>query len=173
MADILDYTQNTTPADADALYLVDDATGTPADNYTLLSDFYDSVRDGIDRTIIIMCIDVDTALTTGNGWSNIQVPIPNIVDGYNLIDAQGILAVASTSGNPSFQIYNLTQTADMLTTLIQFDTGDLLSRSASTGSVIDTNNDDVAVGDQLRFDCDIKGSAAVRGITFELEFGKP
>ena len=120
-----------------------------------------------------MCVKANVALTSGDGWSNVQFPIPNIVDGYNLIDAQGILAIASTSGNPSFQIYNLTQTTDMLTTLIQFDTGDLLSRSASTGSVIDTNNDDVAVGDQLRFDCDVKGSAAVRGMTFELEFGKP
>jgi len=40
MADILDYTQNTEWAYADAIYLVDDATGTPADNYITLSDFF-------------------------------------------------------------------------------------------------------------------------------------
>ena len=173
MADILDYPQNTTPADGDALYIVDDPSGTPADEYVKLSDLYDGVRDGIDRDFEIVLIDSSTNLSTGDGFSNIPFVIPSVINGYNLIAAHAAVTGASTAGLPLFQVYNVTQTADMLTTGITIDVGEFTSYTALNAAEIDTANDDVATGDILRFDCDEDGSTGAVGAIMLLTFGKP
>lgn len=172
MADILDYTQNTTPAAGDALYLVDDASGSPADNYILLSDFADGMRDNLDREIEIILIDTNTALTTGDGFSYVPFIVGEHLNGYNLIKASAAVTTASTSGTPTFQIYNVTDTTDMLSTAITIDEGEKTSYTATAASVVDTAHDDVATGDELRFDCDVKGSST-KGAVIITKWAKP
>ena len=172
MADILDYTQNTSVASGDAIYLVDDAGGAPADNYALVSDFADGIRDEMDREVELILIDSATALTTGDGFSGVNFFIGEHLDGFNLIDAQACVNTASTSGTPTFQIHNVTDSADMLSTAITIDASDKTSYTASAASAVDDTKDDVAKGDELRFDCDVKGSSTA-GAVIIMRFAKP
>ena len=59
------------------------------------------------------------------------------------------------------QIYNVPQPADMLTTKVTIDVDEKISYSAPSKPVIDTANDDVAMFDQLRVDCDVGETTAV------------
>jgi hypothetical protein len=110
------------------------------------------------------------AITTGNG--KVFWPVPSTINGWNLVAVAAFLTTASSSGNPSVQVHNLTQAADMLTTNITIDSGETHSSSAATPAVIDGANDDVATGDMLRIDIDAAGTGA-KGLIVELQFEEP
>ena len=168
MADILDYDELPSPTSDVALYGVDDPTGTPIDKHILIKNMDLAVDKTIELTILTNSIPVSVI----DGAGDIYFTVPPILDGRNLIDADASVAIASSSGLPTFQIYNLTQTADMLSTKITIDENELTSYTAATPAVPDTGNDDVATGDQIRIDCDVAGTGT-KGLTIILKFRKP
>lgn len=102
-----------------------------------------------------------TDLTTGDGkmlWT-----VPAELNGMNLISVQGAVYTVSSSGTPTFQIHNLTDTQDMLSTLITIDESEYSSATAVTAPVINASYDDVATGDRLRIDCDVAGTGTTGG----------
>lgn len=110
------------------------------------------------------------AITTGDGKAYFF--IPSDLNGYNLVDADACVTTASTSGTPTIQIYNVTDSVDMLSTRITIDANEKTSYTAATAPVIDTSNDDVATGDELRVDIDVAGTGA-KGLTVILVFQLP
>jgi hypothetical protein len=60
----------------------------------------------------------------------------------------------------------------MLTTKITIDANEKHSKDAATPAVIDTANDDVAYGDEIRVDCDVAGTGTL-GLEIELVFATP
>lgn len=110
------------------------------------------------------------AIETGDGKAYFTVP--EACNGMNLIKVEMSLTTVSSSGIPTVQIHNVTQTADMLTTKLTVDANELHSKDAAAAAVIDTNNDDVATGDQLRIDNDVAGTGA-KGQTVILTFQLP
>lgn len=106
-----------------------------------------------ERTISVLINDA-TALTSGDGKAYAR--IPSSMNGFNLVEVAA--SRLSGTGTPSFQIHNLTQTQDMLSTNITIDSGETDSSTAATAAVINTSNDDVATGDRLRIDCDDAGT---------------
>ena len=167
MADqkITQLTELTALASGDYLVAVDDPGGSPQTKYITVANSYIATRG-----FTIPMMDNSVAPTTGDSISGIYFPIPAQINGWNLIDADAALGVASTDGVPTFQIYNVTDSVDMLSTPITIDETEVTSFTAATQPVIDTTNDDVATGDQLRFDCDATGTSA-KGLTFILVFG--
>lgn len=111
--------------------------------------------------------DTDT-VTTGDG--KFIFAIPSDLNGYDLKDAQAFVTTVSSSGLPTVQIRNVTQTADMLTTAITIDVSEFTSYTAATARVIDTANDDVATGDLIAIDVDVAGTGA-KGLGVILTFG--
>lgn len=111
-----------------------------------------------------------TALTTGDG--KMLLTIPAELNGYNLTGAHAAVYTASSSGLPTVQLHNLTDTADMLTTPITIDEGELNSYDATTAPVIDATHDDVATGDRLRVDVDVAGTGTA-GLEIILTFALP
>jgi hypothetical protein len=111
-----------------------------------------------------------TALSTGDG--KLYFTVPANLDGYNLTSAHAAVYVASSSGLPSIQVHNLTDTVDMLSTAITLDVGELNSYIATTPPVVDTSNDDVSTGDIIRIDVDAAGTD-VEGLDIHLVFNKP
>ena len=109
----------------------------------------------------------DTALTTGDGKFYLQ--IPESIAGFNLTGIAVKLVTASTSGLPSFALYNVTDSVDMLSTNVTVDATETHSKDATTAAVIDTAHDGVAYGDELRLDCDVAGTGAA-GLYLILEF---
>ena len=123
------------------------------------------------KLVEIMASDMSTAITTGDGKAGFMVPAS--MNGMNLIRAHAaLLAAQSSSGTPTIQIRNATQTADMLSTRITIDANESTSHTAATPPVVDTSNDDVATGDLLYVDVDVAGTGA-KGLLVTLEFQLP
>ena len=65
---------------------------------------------------------------------------------------------SSSSGLPLIQIHNLTDTADMLGTLITIKVGEFNSYTADARSAVNAAAENVATGDRFRVDVDAAGT---------------
>lgn len=110
------------------------------------------------------------AITTGDGKAYWRVPAS--LGGMDLVAVGAHVTTVSSSGLPTVQIANVTQAADMLTTKLTIDANEKDSSTAATPAVIDTGNDDVATGDELRIDIDVAGTGA-KGLIVDLAFRLP
>lgn len=110
------------------------------------------------------------AITTGDG--KFHYFVPSTSNGMNLVAVAAAVSTVSSSGTPTIQIHNVTQAADMLSTRITIDANEKHSKDAATPAVIDTANDDVATGDELRIDIDVAGTGA-KGLMVEMQFQLP
>ena len=108
------------------------------------------------RIMEIKVVDDATALTTWD-WKVIVV-IPIELNWWNLVAAHAMVSTVSSSWTPTYQIRNVTQAADMLSTRITIDASEYTSYTAATAPVIDTSNDDVATGDRIAVDKDVAGT---------------
>lgn len=125
------------------------------------------------RIVELILLDDGTDTATGDGAGDITFTVPSEINGWNLVNAHAAVEVAGATGTTDIQIYNVTQTADMLTTKITIDSGELTSYTAATPPVIDTSNDDVATGDALRFDVDAVSTTAAKGLKVIMTFQLP
>ena len=128
------------------------------------------LNDLSKRIASLKVYDDATAATIGDG--KLYFTIPSDLNGFNLIDADAALSTASTSGLPTIQIANVTDTTDMLLTKISIDANEKTSWTAVTPPVIDTTKDDVVRGDLLRVDVDVAGTGA-KGLEIILVFQQP
>ena len=110
------------------------------------------------------------AITTGDGKAYWRVP--STLAGFNLVAVAAQVTTVSSSGLPTVQIHNLTDTADMLSTALTIDASELDSSTAATAAVINTATDDVTTGDQIRFDIDVAGTGT-KGLMVEMQFRLP
>jgi hypothetical protein len=136
------------------------ASGAPA--------FEDASGGGSSSRVVSIKLTPDTgdALTTGNG--KFIYFVPAILNGMNLVSISAGVSTVSSSGIPTFQIHNLTDTQDMLSTALTVDASEYHS-STATAAVIDTDYDDVATGDRIRIDCDTAGTGT-KGVQIDMVF---
>ena len=123
------------------------------------------------RYFQITVFDATSTVTTGDGKAYFHIPTG--LNGMNLVYAHGMVVTAGTTNSTTVQINNVTQTADMLTALIEIETGETGSDTSAPGVTIDTANDDVATNDVLRIDVDTASSTAPLGLTITLGFQLP
>lgn len=122
------------------------------------------------RLFYIKVFDHDTAVATGDGKAHIA--IPEELTGMNLVGAHAAVYTVSSSGLPTVQIHNLTDTSDMLSTVITIDENEKNSYTAATPPVINTGEDDVVTGDEIRIDVDVAGTGT-KGLDVILSFQTP
>lgn len=115
--------------------------------------------------------DPTADLTTGDGKAFIHIPAS--LNGMNLVSVHAEVITAGTTGTTDFQIHNLTQTADMLSTVLTIDSGETGSDTAAVPAVIDLANDNVATNDVIRLDIDAVSTTAPKGLIVTLEFRLP
>ena len=120
------------------------------------------------KSLQVTAFDYKTNITVGDGAA--YVTVPSSYAGMNLVAVHARVITAGTTGTTDIQIYNLTQTADMLSTKIAIDSGETGSDTAATAAVIDTSNDDVASWDVLRIDVDAISTTAPKGLIVTMEF---
>jgi hypothetical protein len=114
----------------------------------------------------------DTAdVATGDGAAFFHIP-PGL-NGMNLVYAHGAVYTAGTTNSTTVQLYNMTQTADMLTALIEIETGEVGSDTSAPGVDIDEDNDDVATNDRIRIDVDTVSTTEPKGLVITLGFSLP
>lgn len=124
----------------------------------------------VNRSVILKAVADDAALTTGDGKMYLTVPVE--LNGMNLTAIAAHVYTASTSGTPTIQVYNLTDTSDMLSTRITIDENETDSSTATAAAVIDTAHDDVATADVLRVDVDVAGTGT-KGLELRMSFQIP
>lgn len=124
----------------------------------------------LTKDIELKVIDDATALTTGTG--KLIFAIPASLGGCDLTAAHAFVTTASSSGLPTVQVRNVTQAANMLTTLITIDASEFTSYTAATAPVIDSGNKDVATGDLVSIDVTVAGTGA-KGLGVILTFTLP
>jgi hypothetical protein len=147
-----------------------DATATPTANKIPIADSNKLIDNWISKTVVIQVSDPNgDAITSGDGKAFFTVPAS--LNGCNIIDADVSLTTASTSGTPTIQIRNVTDSQDVLSTRITVDANEKTSYTASTQPVINTSYDDVSTGDQLAVDIDVAGTG-VKGLSVILIFKK-
>lgn len=119
---------------------------------------------------ILVSDPAGSAITTGDGKAYYRVP--STLNGMNLVSVAAALTTSSSSGIPTIQIANATDSVDMLSTKLTIDASETDSSTAATAAVIDTTHDDVATGDMLRIDIDVAGTGA-KGLIVEMQFQLP
>ncbi len=107
---------------------------------------------------VVKIIANDTALSTGDNLNNNRFVMPDDFAGHELTEINAHVFTVSSSGLPTFQLQNVTQTADILATRVTIDESELDSNTAATGELIDTAQDDYTKGDELQLDCDVAGT---------------
>lgn len=113
-----------------------------------------------------------TDSTTGDGKAFVH--IPPALNGKNLVYVHGFNSTAGAgTGKTKVQIHNVTDTQDMLSTILSIDVGEKGSDTAETASVINTTYDDVSTNDLLRIDVDNISSTAGKGTTVTMGFKLP
>jgi len=125
--------------------------------------------DNNTRIVVIKCIADDTALETGDGLTHFT--IPTYLDGFDLVAVGAHVYTVSSSGAITIQIHNLTDTVDMLSTELTIDVSEKDSSTAAVAAVIDTAEDDVTEGDEIRIDVDGAGTDTL-GLEIRMEFEK-
>jgi len=111
-------------------------------------------------------------ISIGDGIAGFQYRIPAEMNGWNLVGVAASVTTASSAGTPTFQIHNITQAADMLSTALTIDVSEMDSATAATPAVIDAVNDDVATANKLRVDVDTAGTGT-KGLSISLTFQAP
>lgn len=152
----------------DDLYVIVDTSAAETKEQPV-SEAAIAISDRITRVVIIKAITDTTALTVGNGLTTFVVPVE--LNGANLVSVGAHVFTASSSGTPTIQIRNATDSVDMLSTAITIDANELDSATATTAAVINTATDDVATGDVIAIDVDVAGTGT-QGLEIRLGFRK-
>jgi len=105
----------------------------------------------------------DGALSAGDGAT--YEAIPSYLNGMKLVCAEAHVFTASSSGTVSVMIHNYTDTVDMLSSTIDI----AASAKHTTTTAVDTDNNTVATGDEIRVDIDGAGTGS-KGLMLFLTF---
>lgn len=108
-------------------------------------------------------LNSDVALAVGDyqGW----FMIPPALNGWN-ITFVGAMRKAGGTGVPAFQLRNVTDSVDVLSTKVTIDSGENTSGSAATPPVINTGVDDVASYDIFAVDVDVAGTNTFNAVFY-------
>jgi|GEM_PF-2024754 len=123
------------------------------------------------KSVQAVIFEFGASVQTGDG--KFYLHVSSAIAGMNLVAVHAEVITAGTTGTSDIQIANVTQAADMLSTVITIDSAETGSDTAATPAVIDTGNDDVAENDLLRIDVDAVSTTAPLGLIVTLEFRLP
>lgn len=128
---------------------------TNTNNYVTSSNRADGAQTAITTQIMLVPDAVNLTLgdIKGGTWT-----IPSILDGFNIVEVAFSIATPSTSGLPTFTLYNLTDSVDILSTPATIDENEYSTYTATTPLVINQANSLVSTGDRIAFNCDVTGT---------------
>lgn len=144
-------------------------TGTETDKYVSPDKLAGSNLGIRIAQIIVINFTTDCAIGNGKAYFRINA----VLTGMNLVSVAAACITAGTTGTMDIQIANVTDTTDMLSTVITIDSTETDSKSAAAPAVIDTTKDDVVTGDILRVDIDAVHTTAAKGLIVEMGFQLP
>jgi hypothetical protein len=90
----------------------------------------------------------------------------------NIVDLDFHVTTGSTSGTPTFQVYNKRSAHNVLSTAVTIDINETDSKDAAVQPVIDPAYDELQTGDELRFDCSVVGTGT-KGVQIRINCQLP
>jgi hypothetical protein len=123
------------------------------------------------KVVQVMVVGPTTDCATGDGAAYVVVPLE--LNGMNLVGVHGRAITAGTTGTMDVQIRNVTDSQDMLSTKLTWDSTEAGTNTAAAAAVIDTTKDDVVTYDLLAIDVDAVQSTAAKGMIITLTFQLP
>lgn len=109
-----------------------------------------------------------TDIATGDGKAYFIVP--DEMTGMDLVRIAATAMTAGTTDSTTIQIANVTDSQDMLSTVMSIESGETSTRTSASPGVIDPDHDDVATGDVLRIDVDAVSDTPPKGLIVEMAF---
>jgi hypothetical protein len=100
------------------------------------------------------------------------IRIPSRLNGLNLTQVGASCTTAASSGTTTIQFRRVragSGDVNMLSTALTIDSGEIDSSTAAVPAVINTANDDVLTGDQIRFDVTAVGTGTL-GVVVTFKF---
>jgi len=110
-----------------------------------------------EKVIQMVVVDFTTALTTGNG--KFYFHVPSTLNGFDIVDVHAEVISAPAGSTIIIDLYNVTQSGDILSTNLTIDASETGSDTAAAAAVIDTGQDDLQTNDVIRVDIDQIGSS--------------
>jgi hypothetical protein len=108
---------------------------------------------------------VDVSVADGKAY----FVIPPALNGMNLVYANAAVVTAGTTNATTIDIYNVTDSQDMLSTAISIASTGVLG----TAGTVNATYDDVATGDRIRIDVTSASTTNAKGLLIMLEFRLP
>jgi hypothetical protein len=96
--------------------------------------------------------------------------VPDAWDGLMLVDIEGYVTQASSSGSPTFQVRNATKGFNVLLTKLIVAANMLRTDATAPYPLIDSTRARVNADDMLFFDCNVAGTGAM-GFVVNMAFG--
>jgi len=121
------------------------------------------------KTVVLKPMDYSTVVEDGDGM---RFVVPGDLNGMDLVSVGAHVYTAPTSGVMKIYISNITTASQILSSEMQIDVSEKDTITASSAAVIDTGEDDVSTGDELRIYASDAASGA-SGLEVRLAFEKP
>lgn len=115
----------------------------------------------------VIAVDSWTDVSAADGKA--YIAIPECMNGMNLVRANAVVNTAGTTNATTIDIYNVTDSHDMLSTAISIASG----WTVGTAWTVDTSYDDVATNDILRIDVTSASTTKPKWLIVVLEFQLP
>jgi hypothetical protein len=125
------------------------------------------------RYVQMVIADFTADIAEGNGKFYLHIPAG--LNGMDLVEVHAKVITVGDGSTVSVMVHNLTDTTDMLSTILTIDDGELDSKDAATAAVINASEDDVVTDDVIRIDVDGNGgdTTVAKGLIVTLGFRLP
>lgn len=119
------------------------------------------------KSVVVQTVDGATDVSVADGKA--YFVIPAALSGMNLVSANARVITAGTTNATTIDIYNVTDSQDMLSGAISIASGDVLG----TAGTVNASYDDVATNDCIRIDVTTASTTNAKGLIVFLEFRLP
>lgn len=120
------------------------------------------------RNVIIQVYPYNGSAAVGDAQAYFRIPAD--LNGLNLTAVGAQVYTAGTTNTLTIQVRNKTDAADMLSTAMTIDSGEVDTSTAATPPVINGSADDVATGDLIAIDIDAIQTTPSQGLSVTLTF---
>lgn len=119
------------------------------------------------KSLSVYVVGATTDVSAGDGQYYFM--LPEALNGMNLVRAIARVVTAGTTNATTIDIFNVTDSVDMLSSAISIASGGTLA----TAGTVNTLTDDVATNDLIRIDVTSVSTTKPKGLIVEMEFQLP
>ncbi len=140
---------------------------------TALAVCPDGLAGSIHGTKIAILKTMAEGTVVTQADDKMRFTIPEELNGMDLVSVGAHLYTKDGSNAMTIDIYNYTDSADMLSTALTIDANELDSKDAATPAAVNGSLDDVVTGDEIGVDVTTYAGSVAKGLEIRLGFRTP